>query len=174
VGGFTDYDYGPPGSARRRPRSLRAEPELHRWTSTEQLLREHAADPDMVNRVRERLVAAGQRYMDAHGYTSTEIAWSMNHPDDPSGLYVVRLEVMMVPRHDGEWDAIRAAIAEDEADRAEATAGKTAVNDRLDALCAAAALWRGTDPVVISGTLRATDLTVGDLTVSGPSTAHKG
>jgi hypothetical protein len=81
---------------------------------------------------------------------------------------------MMVPRHDGEWDAIRAAIAEDEADRAEATAGKTAVNDRLDALCAAAALWRGTDPVVISGTLRATDLTVGDPTVSRPSTAHKG
>jgi hypothetical protein len=170
--GFSDYDYGRPGSPRRRPRSLRPEP--HRWTSTEQLLREHATDPEMVNRVRERLVAAGQRYMDTHGYTSSEIAWSMNHPDDPTGLYVVRLEVYMLPRTDGEWPAIRQAIEEDEADRAEALAGKTAVEDRLDALKAAADLWRVKAAAVVSGTLRASDLTVGDLTVSGPSTAHKG
>ena len=149
--GFTDYDYGPPWSPRRRPRPLRPEP--HRWTSTEQLLREHAADPDMVNRVRERLVAAGQRYMDTHGYTSTEIAWSMNHPDDPSWLYVVRLEVMMEPRHDGEWDAIRQALAEDEIDRAEAAAGKTAVDDRLDALAFAAAAWSARTPRELSEAL---------------------
>jgi hypothetical protein len=140
MAGFSDFDYTRPDLGRRRRRRI-PESEPHRWTSTEQLLREHATDPEMVNRVRERLVAAGQRYMEAHGYTSTEIAWSMNNPDDPMGLYVVRLEVYMEPRHDGEWDSIRAAIEEDEADRAEAVAGKTAVNDRLDALHRAAAAW---------------------------------
>jgi hypothetical protein len=158
VAGFTDWDYSRPGSPRRRPRSLRPEP--HRWTSTEQLLREYAHDPEMVDRARTNLVEAAQRYMDAHGYTSSEIAWSMNHPDNPTGLYVVRLEVSMLPRTDGEWPAIRQAIEEDEADRAEATAGKTAVNDRLDALSAAADIWRAKAAMVVSGTLRASDLTI--------------
>jgi hypothetical protein len=139
VAGFSDYDYGPTGSARRPPRRLTPEP--HRWVGTEQLLREHAHEPAMVDGARAKLVATAQRYMDTNGYASTSISWEMLLPDDPHGLYLVRLEVDMAPRHDGEWDAIRAAIEEDEADRAEAAAGRTAVNDRLDALATAAAVW---------------------------------
>jgi len=139
MAGFSDYDYGPMGSPRRRPRSLRPEP--HRWVGVEQLLRDHAHEPAMVDGARARLVATAQRYMDANGYTSESISWEMSLPDDPHGLYLVRLEVAMAPRHDGEWDSIRQAIEEDEADRAEATAGRTAVNDRLDALAHAAAAW---------------------------------
>jgi hypothetical protein len=142
MAGFTDYDWGSPGSPRRRPRSLSAEPEPRRWVGTEQLERHFAHDPEMVNRVRARLVAEGQRYMDTHGYTSAGISWEMTQPSDPMGIYLMRLEVELYPRTDGEWPAIRAAIAEDEADRAEAARDATAVNDRLDALKAAADLWR--------------------------------
>jgi hypothetical protein len=111
------------------------------FTAVRQLERHFANDPVMVDRARVDLVTEAQRHMDTYGYVSESVSWEMNQPSDPLGVYVMRLEMRMLPRTDGEWPAIRAAIEEDEADRAEAAAGKTAVDDRLDALQRAAAAW---------------------------------
>ncbi len=142
MAGFTDHDYTYP-DVRRRRRRITPTPDLTptTFTAMRQLERHFAHDPAMVDRVRADLVAEAQRHMDTHGLTSSEISWEMSQPSDPLGIYVMRLDMAMVPRTDGEWPAIRAAIAEDEADRAEAAKGATAVNDRLDALQRAAAAW---------------------------------
>jgi len=149
MGGFTDWDYGRPDLGRRRPRRLtppRFDPVV--FTTTEQLEPQHAHDPEMVDRVRDRLVETARRHMDTHGYDSTDINWAMTQPSDPADVYVMRLTVAMVPRTDGQWPAIHAAIAEDEADRAEARAearsSKATVERRLDALRASADVWRST------------------------------
>jgi hypothetical protein len=143
MAGFSDYDWGYHGTTHRRGRRITPTPDLTptTFTAIRQLERHFATDPAMVDRVRADLVAEAQRHMDTHGYTSSEISWEMNQPSDPMGVYVMRLDMSMVPRTDGEWPAIRAAIAEDEADRAEAARGAKVVNDRLDALAMAAAAW---------------------------------
>jgi len=149
MGGFTDWDYGRPdlGGPHRRP-PYRAVPEPHVWVGTEQLERHFAHDSEMVDRVRVRLIETAQRYMDTHGYTNVGISWEMTQPNDPTGVYLMRLEVEILPRTDGQWPAIHAAIAEDEADRAEARAearaSKATVERRLDALRASADVWRST------------------------------
>jgi hypothetical protein len=142
VGGFSsDFDWGSSVTGRRRRSPYRAEAEPVMFTAVRQLERHLAHDPEIVDRARADLVAEAQKHMDTYGYTSANISWEMSQPSDPLGIYLMRLDMQMMPRTDGEWPAIRQALAEDEADRAEAAAGRTVVNDRLDALRAAAAAW---------------------------------
>ena len=145
--GFGDWDYGRPGSPRRRPRSLRPDPPPTVTVTFHHVLtREFAREVEYVDRARRSLSDSAEHYAETHGMTVVTGHWSTDPPNDAMRTVTIRLEAEMLLRTDGEWAAIHQAIAEDAADRAEAAAGKTAVDDRLDALASAAAVWTARDP----------------------------
>jgi len=132
------YDRG----GRRRRRHVvppRVEPKI--FTACTTMSRASSTDPATVELAKERLFAQATQYLDTYGYVGTQVRYITDPPMDVTAEVTMRLEVEMLPRDDGEWASVHAAIAEDEADRAEAQADKTAVNDRLDALASSAAVW---------------------------------
>jgi len=109
---------------------------------TEVLSRASARNPAVVTVAKEKLAIAADKHLATYGYRGIGAAWTTEPPDDATGNVVLRLEVEMVERDDGEWPALHQAMREDEDDRRAASEGLATVNDRLDALKAAAALWR--------------------------------
>jgi len=145
MGGFSgDWAYGAydRGARRRRRRVTppRVEPKI--FTATAVIPHASSTDGEAVGLIQERLHAQAVQHLDTYGYVGTQLRFTADPPMDPTAPVTLRLEVEMLPREDGEWPAIHQAIAEDEADRAEALADKTTVEERLDALKASSGVWR--------------------------------
>jgi len=100
--------------------------------------------PDVVDRAREVLVARLQTWADRTGHEVYQVSWDTPPPTEEetaAHLVTMRLQAQALERTDGEWPSIHQARREDEADRAAALATSGVVNDRLDALRAAAGYW---------------------------------
>lgn len=102
-------------------------------------------DAVIVDRVRSRLVDQVTDWLAATGHLSTGPGQWDSVLSDEFATVRIRLTVPVEERTDGEWPAIRAAIAEDEHDRELAAAGhgdlSSDVSDRLDALRGAVDYW---------------------------------
>jgi hypothetical protein len=108
--------------------------------------------PEIIDRVREKLSHQATVWCAGHGYHPGDASWE-TIPQEKFETVVFRLTVEVTPRTDGEWPAIRAAIAEDEADRAAASTAKTSMDDRLDALAASVAIWTARTPAEVRAAL---------------------
>lgn len=141
--GFTDRDWGD----RRRPRHRQPTPTAETWTGRLMLAPETAGDPGLFARCRRELVERAIRYCGTYGYTADQetVSWQ-SWVVDETGCTQLELSVELVPRTDGEWSSIHAAIAEDERDRAEATAAAEIVHDGLDRLRSAREWWLAHPP----------------------------
>jgi len=113
------------------------------YTAQIRLDRVLAKDPAALRAAKERLNADVDRYVTTHGYTILSVRPATDPPAGPGDPITLRLEVVLEPRTDGEWPAIRQALEEDEADRISAKAARAAdpVHGRLDALRDAADVW---------------------------------
>jgi len=111
------------------------------FTAIATLPRASSSDRESVELAQERLFAQATKHLDDCGYVGAHVHFTTDPPNDATSSVIVRLEVEMLPRDDGEWAAVHQAIAEDEADRAEAKLAKTAVEKRLDALAASSEVW---------------------------------
>jgi hypothetical protein len=133
---------------RRRPPTM-----YERVVFQHAVTRAETVYPEIVDRVREKLSGQATVWCDGHGYLPGDASWE-TIPQEKFETVTFRLTVEVTPRTDGEWAAIRQAIAEDEADRKEATAAKTSVDDRLDALAASVAVWSARTPTDVREALR--------------------
>ena len=79
-----------------------------------------AREPDVVDAYRERMEDTAERWAAKHGFTIARGSWSTLPPVDPTVVVPLRLEAYLVPRTDGVWGEIRAAMEEDREDREEA------------------------------------------------------
>lgn len=142
VGGFTDADWGARGARpRRRGRGNGSADGVEQYVVQVALAPAATVHQETVDRAREHLVAQIEHWTTAHGYAVTGVTWDTQPPASPDDRTVLRAIAAVSPRMDGEWPAIRQAIAEDLADREAARDGSAAVSDRLDALAAAADVW---------------------------------
>jgi hypothetical protein len=128
------------GRSRRRPTTV----PTPAYTATVVLDRVASTDPEILDAARNRLAERLEWMATTTGYTVVGVTWS-SVPTEVFATVRLTATAELAPRMDGEWPAIRAAIAEDLADRQSAERaepdGETAVSDRLDALAAAASYW---------------------------------
>jgi hypothetical protein len=148
-----DWSWPPDGGLPSPRRHTRAPEAIRRYTVKHRLTRTEAERPEIVDRVRDKLVDEVYRWCNGNGYSPNEASWESTM-DGAFDTVTLLLTVKLTPRTDGEWPAIRAAIAEDEADRKTAAAIQTSVDDRLDALGASAAVWAATTPSEVREALR--------------------
>jgi hypothetical protein len=142
------------GEIARPPRRPRKPPApFQRVVFQHAVTRAETTYPEIIDRVREKLSGQATVWCDGHGYLPGDCTWE-TVPNDKFETVTFRLTVEVTPRTDGEWPAIRQALAEDEADRKEATAAKTSVDDRLDALAASVAVWSARTPTDVREALR--------------------
>jgi hypothetical protein len=98
-------------------------------------------DPELLDGARNRLVEQLERMTTTTGYQVAQVRWETDPPVDETDTVMLRLEASCVPRTDGEWPALHAALAEDERDREAAKRSAHGVHDRLDALSLSARYW---------------------------------
>jgi len=158
VGGFTGWDWS---SAAAAPRRRRSDP-IEQYVTRFSLSMREAQNPEIVDRTRATMVANAEHWTRRHGYQIRQVQWATDNEIDPA-LVTLTLVSEVTPRTDGEWPSIRAAIEQDEADRAAARspAGRTAaamestgdaartVSDRLEALRRSAAVWGARTPSAV-------------------------
>jgi len=144
---FDDWSWGG-ATGGRSPRHHPRLPKYERFTVQHRITRADAEHPEIVDRVRDKLVDQVQRWCDANGYHPGGGDWESSM-DGAFDTVIIRLTTAITPRMDGEWPAIRQAIAEDEADRKAAADSKTTVGDRLDALAESVAVWTARTPAEV-------------------------
>lgn len=145
MGGFTDDDWGARSTPPRRRRArFAADAEV--YVCQVAMRPEATVHEATVDAARAHLVAKAERWTTEHGYTIDDATWETVPPAGPDDNAILRLTCQVTPRMDGEWPAIRAAIAEDIADREAARAGRETVDARLERLRRSSVLWG--DPVL--------------------------
>jgi hypothetical protein len=142
-----ERDRGPTMRERERERRdfRRAHPDLLIRTETVVLTVANSRRPGVVDKAREQLVDRLTRWLSQSGREAWQVNWETTPPDERQTIEL-RLSAATVHRTDGEWPALHRAMAEDEADRAEALRERAAdpVRGPLDALRRSADWW--TDP----------------------------
>jgi hypothetical protein len=153
--GFDARDWGDTRRPRRRrrPSSSDVEPLLApvTWAGRQRLAATLAVDPAIAAHTKRALADRLDRYCEAQGMTvdPETVRWD-SFLVDVSGITEITLEATVIPRTDGVWGEIRAALAEDAADRQAATEALTAaagtVHDGLDRLRDARGWWLAHPP----------------------------
>jgi hypothetical protein len=119
--GFDDRDWRSTGGRRGgRGRRVVPNPERIIWTSTLWLAVDRTTDPAEINAARVELAARLDAHCAARGMAVATVRWESEATHDATATVLMRLVADLVERTDGVWGEIRAALAEDAADRLEA------------------------------------------------------
>lgn len=159
--GFDARDWGDTRRPRRRrrPSSSDVEPLLApiTWGGRLRLAASAVGDAPILAAARRALADDLDRYCEAQGMTvdPETVRWNSSPSFEDTSTTEITLEATVIPRTDGVWGEIRAALAEDAADRQAATEALTAaaetVHDGLDRLRDARGWWLAHPPPTPSG-----------------------